>query len=383
MPWTVTDPMLERAKLVALHAEGLLSVTELAARAGISRKTAYKWIDRHADGGTEALADRSHARHQQAHRTPPDVEALVVAGRTAHPHWGPKKLLLYLAKRHPDIRLPAPSTAGTILDRHGLVDHRSKRRKHPHPGTSPLVAEVPNHLWTVDFKGEFKTGDGVYCYPLTVCDAFSRMILCCDGFPSTAHRGPTEAFMRLFGEHGLPTAIRSDNGVPFVSPTAISGLSYLNVLWTRLGIDHERIHPGRPDQNGRHERMHKTLKAETTRPPKHDMASQQVRFKTWYTEFNDERPHEALGGAVPSSLYGPSGRRLPSVLPAPEYVGYAEVRKVWGTGSVRFKGHEVFVSSVLRGEQVALTETADGVWDVHFYKRLLGRLDERDFKLSG
>lgn len=383
MPWNVTDPMLERAKLVALYRDNRLSATELASRANVSRKTAYKWIDRYAHGGTDALADRSHARHDQAHRTSPGVEALLVACRTKHPHWGPRKLLDYLAPRHPGVKLPAVSTAGAILDRHGLVDRRPKRRKHPHPGTSPLVAEASNDLWTVDFKGEFKTGDGLYCYPLTVCDAFSRTILCCDGFPSTAHRGPTEAFMRLFGEHGLPTAIRSDNGVPFVSPTAISGLSYLNVLWTRLGIGHERIHPGRPDQNGRHERMHKTLKAETTRPPEADRAAQQVRFDAWRTEFNDERPHEALGGAVPSSLYGPSGRALPSVLPTPEYVGYAEVRRVWGTGSVRFKGHEVFISSVLRGEHVALTETADGVWDVHFYERLLGRLDERAFKLRG
>lgn len=383
MPWTVTDPMIERAKLVALHREGRFSATELARRAGVSRKTAYKWLHRYRDGGTDALADRSHARREHVHRTPDDVEALIVDCRTRHPHWGPRKLLDYLAPRYPTVRLPAVSTAGAILDRHGLVEHRPRRRRPSHPGTTALVAEAPNDVWTVDFKGEFRTGDGVYCYPLTVCDAHSRTILCCDGFASVAHQEPVAAFMRLFGTHGLPTAIRSDNGTPFVSPSAIDGLSHLNVLWTRLDIRHERIHPGRPDQNGRHERMHKTLKAETTRPPERDMAAQQVRFDAWVAEFNAERPHEALGGAVPLSLYGPSGRVLPPVLPAPEYPGYAEVRRVWGPGSVRFKSREVFVSSVLRGEHVALTEICDGLWSVHFYGRLLGRLDERDWKLRG
>lgn len=231
-------------------------------------------------------------------------------------------------------------------------------------------------------QGEFKTGDGRYCYPLTICDAYSRYILCCHGFASVAHEGPLMQFMRLFAEHGLPRAIRSDNGGPFVY-RAIDGLSHLNVLWTRLGIGHQRIHPGRPDQNGRHERMHKTLKAETTHPPEADRASQQIRFDAWTAEFNDERPHEALGGAVPTSLYGPSGRLLPSVLPTPEYPGYAEVRRVSSGGSIHFKGHEVFVSSVLARESVSLTEVDDGLWSVHFYERLLGRVDERDFKLSG
>ena len=382
MPWNVTDPMLERAKLVALHLEGRFSVSELARRADISRKTAYKWIDRYSRGGADALADRSHARHDQTHRTPPDVEALLVACRTKHPRWGPSKILDYLAPRHPGIKLPAISTAGTILDRHGLITHRPRRRKHPHPGTSPLVAEAPNDVWTTDFKGEFRTGDGLYCYPLTVCDAYSRTVLCVDGFASVAHQGPVAAFMRLFAAHGLPAAIRSDNGAPFVY-RAIDGLSHLNVLWTRLGVVHQRTQPSQPQQNGRHERMHKDLKADTTRPPEANRASQQIRFDGWRAEFNAERPHEALGGAVPSSLYGPSGRLLPGRLPRPEYAGYGEVRRVSDGGSIKFKGHAVFVSGVLSGESVGLTEVADGVWDVHFYARLLGRLDERDWQLSG
>jgi hypothetical protein len=190
-----------------------------------------------------------------------------------------------------------------------------------------------------------------------------------------AHQGPYANFLRLVDEHGRPQAIRSDNGTPFVSPPAIDGLSHLNVLWTRLGITHQRILPGRPDQNGRHERMHRTLKAETTRPPEADMAAQQKRFDPWRAEFNDDRPHEVLNRAMPSSLYHPSGRPMPSVLPRPEYAGYVEVRRVSSGGSSRFKGHEVLVSSVLARELVALTEVDDGVWSVHFYERLLGRLD--------
>ena len=200
MPWTVTDPMLERAKLVALHAEGLYSISELADRAGVSRKTAHKWIARYHEGGTEALADRSHARHDQEHRTPPEVVALIVACRTAHPSWGPRKLLPYLAKRHPDARVPAASTAGAILDRHGLTKKRRPRRPPKHPGSVPLVAEVPNAVWTADYKGQFKTRDGVYCYPLTVCDAHSRFILSCHGLPSVAQIAARAQFERLFYE---------------------------------------------------------------------------------------------------------------------------------------------------------------------------------------
>jgi transposase InsO family protein len=375
--------MLQRAKLVALHTEGLHTVAELAAQAGVSRKTAYKWIERYRSGGSDALADRSHARHNQVARTPPEIEALLCDCRKAHPYWGPRKLLLYLAKRHPHLTLPAPSTASAILSRHGLVAPRRSSARTTHPGTAPLVAETPGEIWTVDFKGQFKTGDGIYCYPLTVCDAYSRMILCCDAFSSVAHPGPLASFERLFQAHGLPRAIRSDNGEPFVSPQAITGLSRLNVLWTRLGITHQRIAPGRPDQNGQHERMHRTLKAETTRPPATDIVAQQQRFDAWRAEFNHERPHEALGGQVPSERYRRSERPMPSMLPAPSYPGYAEVRRVSGSGGICFRGHEVFISEVLCREYVALTEVGDGLWSVHFYDRLLGRLDERAYRLRG
>ena len=259
MPWTVTDPMLERARLVALHAEGLHSVAELAARASVSHKTAYKWIDRYAEGGTDALGDRPHVARGHPHTTPPEVEALVVAAREKHPTWGPRKLIPWIAKRHPDAPLPAASTVGTILKRHGLVEPRRRRRVAAHPGSRPLVADAPCDVWTADYKGQFRTGDGEYCFPLTVCDAHSRYVLAVEGHGSVEQYGALRAFDRLFprpprrgGEHGLPRSIRTDNGTPFATQ-AICGLSRLSVWWTKLGITPDRIEPGRPQQNGQHE----------------------------------------------------------------------------------------------------------------------------------
>ena len=383
MPWTVTDPMLERAKLVALHAEGAFSVTELAARAGVSRKTAYKWIARYRAGGADALADRPHARHDQAHQTPPEVEALIVACREAHPTWGPRKLIPYLARRHPEVvRWPAASTAGAILDRHGLTKRRRPRRVPRHPGSTPLVTNAPNDVWTADYKGQFRLGDGELCYPLTVTDAHTRFVLSCHALPSVEQYAALRQFERLFREHGLPEAIRSDNGTPFATQ-ALCGLSRLSVWWIKLGIDHQRIDPGQPQQNGAHERMHKTLKAETARSPERDMTRQQARFDRWRTEFNDDRPHEALGYATPASAYTPSRRAMPAVLPEPEYPGHFEVRYLSKDGNVRFKRRQFFVSQTLAHEHVGFEEVGDGVWDLYFFNRLLARLDERDFKLRG
>ena len=250
---------------------------------------------------------------------------MVVACREAHPHWGPRKLLLYLARRHPDVPLPAASTAGAVLDRHGLTKRRRKRRPPKHPGSTPLVAETPNAVWTTDYKGQFRMGDGELCYPLTVCDAHSRFVLSCHGLPSVEQYAAYRQFDRLFREYGLPAAIRSDNGTPFATQ-ALCGLSRLSVWWIKLDIDHDRIDPGQPQQNGAHERMHKTLKAETARPPEADMAAQQSRFDAWQAEFNADRPHDALGGAVPADRYAPSLRPMPDVLPEPEYPGHYEVR---------------------------------------------------------
>ena len=381
MPFATTDPTMERARLVAAHLDGLYSVSELADRFGVSRPTVYKWVARYRDGGAEALADRPRIARTQPGQTPPEVEALLLACRVAHPSWGPRKLLLYLAKRHPDVPLPAPSTVGTLLGRHGLTKKRRPRRPPKHPGSTPLLAAAPNAVWTADYKGQFRTGDGELCYPLTVCDAHSRFILSCHGLSSVEQYATLRQFERLFYEYGLPTAIRSDNGTPFATQ-AICGLSRLSVWWIKLGIDHQRIDPGQPQQNGAHERMHRTLKAETARPPKRDMASQQTRFDDWRAEFNADRPHDALGGAVPADRYVPSLRPMPDTLPEPGYPGHFEVRYVSRDGAIRLKKRQVFVSQALGGEHVGLEEVADGVWSVSFYDRLLARLDERTWKLS-
>ena len=381
MPFATTDPLMERARLVAAHLDGLYSVAELAARFGVSRPTVYKWAERYRTGGAEALADRSRAPHRSPQQTPPEVEDAILDCRRVHPTWGPRKLLLYLAKRHPDLALPAPSTAGALLDRHGLTKKRRPRRPPKHPGSVPLVAEAPNAVWTADYKGQFRTGDGELCYPLTVCDAHSRFVLSCHGLASVEQYAALRQFERLFREYGLPGAIRSDNGTPFATQ-AICGLSRLSVWWIKLGIDHQRIDPGQPQQNGAHERMHRTLKAETARPPKRDMAAQQQRFDAWRAEFNADRPHDALGGAVPADRYAPSSRPMPDVLPSPDYPGHFEVRYVSRDGAIRLKKRQVFVSQALGNEHVGLEEVADGVWSLYFYDRLLARLDERTWKLS-
>lgn len=381
VPWTVTDPMLQRARLVALHAEGLHSVAELAARFGVSRKTAYKWIDRYAKGGTDALADRSHVARSHPARTPPEIEALIVEARQKHPTWGPRKLVPWIAKRYPDAALPAPSTVGTILKRHGLTEPRRRRRVAAHPGSRPLVADAPGDVWTADYKGQFKTRDGVYCFPLTVCDAHSRYILACEGHGSVKQTGALRVFDRLFREHGLPRSIRTDNGVPFATQ-AICGLSRLSVRWIKLGITPDRIEPGKPQQNGQHERMHRTLRAETARPPEARMTAQQRRFDAWRTEFNDERPHDGLGGDTPTSRYAASPRPMPEVLPEPEYPAHAEIRRVSRCGTFKMKGRQRFLSQALANETIAFEEVADGIWSVSFYTVELGRFHERDYQLK-
>ena len=381
MPFASTDPTLERARLVAAHLDGLFSVTELADRFGVSRPTVYKWVERYRDGGAEALADRPSVARTQPGQTAPEVEALVVDCRKAHPHWGPRKLLLYLAKRHPQITLPVPSTAGAILSRHGLTKKRRARRQPKHPGSVPLVAEAPNAVWTTDYKGQFRMGNGELCYPLTVCDAHSRFILSCHGLSSVEQYAALKQFEALFREYGLPTAIRSDNGTPFATQ-ALCGLSRLSVWWIKLDIDHDRIDPGQPQQNGAHERMHRTLKAECARPPERDMATQQKRFDAWRAEFNADRPHDALSGDVPASRYACSPRPMPDVLPEPEYPGHYEVRYLSKDGNVRFKTKQFFVSQTLAHEHVGFEEVADGVWNLYFFDRLLARLNERTWKLT-
>lgn len=380
MPWTQTDTMEQRTRFALDYKDGLFSIAELCDRYGVSRKTGYKWIRRYNGGGLDGLEEHSRRPHSCPHQTPEPVEQLIVACRKKHPFWGPEKLLQYLSRRHPALALPAKSTVGSIIARHGLVKHR-KRRSTRHPGTVPLSTSAPNQIWSADFKGQFKMLDGVYNYPLTITDAHSRFILCCKGLRST-EQYPTEMqLIPLFHKYGLPDAIRTDNGNPFAT-RAKAGLSTLSVLWIKLGITHQRIMPGCPQQNGRHERMHKDLKAQTTRPPASNFKAQQKRFDAFTNEFNFERPHQALGGETPASIYRPSDRKVPSTLPEPEYPQHYETRKVALSGTFKWKNHQPFFSQLLGDEWIGLEEVDDGIWSIYFYDVLLARIDERDFKIK-
>jgi len=261
------------------------------------------------------------------------------------------------------------------------VTGRRRRRRHTHPGKPKTSATTPNELWTADFKGEFKTMDGVWCYPLTVADEHSRFILGIDALPSTKTKGTRIVFERLFREYGLPRRIRTDNGVPFVGAKAIHGLSALNVWWTKIGIALERIQPGRPDQNGRHERMHRTLKDETQYPPEKNRRTQQGCYDAFRSEFNHERPHQALGHKRPAEVWNPSPRPYPERIPEPEYPKHFLRRRVHGTGIFIFRKRRIFLSETLAKEDIGLEEIDDGVWSVYFFNVLLARFDERNFVL--
>jgi hypothetical protein len=263
-----------------------------------------------------------------------------------------------------------------IFDRHGLVEHRHARKRWKHPGRPTTQPAAPNDLWTVDFKGQFRTKDGVYCYPLTVGDLYSRYLLACHGLFSVATEGALPVFERLFREAGLPAAIRSDNGAPFAS-SAIHGLCALNVRWMQLGIVHQRIQPARPDQNGAHERMHRTLKRETARPPAQDLRLQQDAFDRFRLIYNHERPHEAIANDTPASRWTPSPRPYPARIPRPEYPGHFEIRRVSNGGCFRIECEQIFLTNPLAGEDIGLEEIDDGIWSVYYYNTLLARYDER------
>lgn len=382
MPWSVSTPMSERQQFVEDAQRGLYSMVELCARHRISRRVGYKWLARYEAEGLAGLVDRSRRPHGCAHEMDAATAALLVATRRAHPTWGPRKLLAYLERRHTGVRWPAASTVGELLKREGLVLPRRRRRPLGHPGRPTTPMEAPNAVWTADFKGQFKTGDGRYCYPLTIIDGYSRYLLACEGLSGVTHAESRPVFERLFRTVGLPLRIRSDNGVPFAT-SALGRLSQLSVWWIKLGIMPELIEPAHPQQNGRHERLHKTLKAEATKPPAHTARGQQRRLHAFQREFNEERPHEALGGDTPASYYHRSARAYPARLADPEYPAHFEVRYVSRNGGVRWRNRWVNVSHVLAEEYVGLEEAEDGIWSVYFGPVLLGRFDERDYRIHG
>ncbi len=382
MPFKTANPVKARMRFVAMKEEGRFTHKELCDRFGVSRQAGYDLLKRLKAEGIDGLKDHSHAPNRAPHRISEAMALLLLATRKVHPDWGPRTILAYLGGQHPTLALPAASTVGDLFKRSGVVEARPRRRTWRHPGKSTLTAQAPNDMWSVDFKGQFRTRDGQTCYPLTIADTHTRFLLACDGLGSTGHPGAQQVFERVFREHGLPAVIRSDNGTPF-SSKAICGLSRLSVWWTQLGIQHERTQPGHPEQNGSHERMHRTLKRVTVWPPAGDGTEQQERFDAFRDEYNLVRPHHALEMKTPGSLYRPSERVMPEWVAGPEYPGHCHVRRVWANGIVHFRDRDLFLSEVLIGHDVAFEEVGDRLWSIYFYDLLLARLDERTFTFSG
>ena len=373
MPWKVSSVMDERLCFIARLLEGE-AMTDLCLEFGISRKTGYKIYQRYKDSGAEALSDRSRRPIRYANQLPPQLETQIIGLKQDKPHWGARKIRELLIRRlASEVKVPARSTIHAVLDRHGLVK-RMGRRKNKAEGTALSVGANPNDLWCADFKGEFTLGNRRYCYPLTVTDHASRYLLCCEALDSVREATAFETFEHLFRERGLPTAIRSDNGVPFASPNALFNLSKLAVWWLRLGIRIERIKPGHPQQNGRHERMHRTLKEQTTRPPEMNSLQQQARFDRFLKEFNEERPHEAIAMRCPAEVYTPS--------PCP-YRGIADLQYpfhdksliVTECGRLCMHGKKINLSVVLAGQTLGIKEVDEGIWLVSFMHYDLGYID--------
>ncbi len=374
MPWRETSVMDERLRFVARLLEGE-GMSEVCRDFGISRKTGYKIFNRYKEDGIDALTDRSRQPVRYANQLPAAVEAMIVRCKKEKPHWGARKIRELLVRRLAgDVRIPARSTVHAVLDRHGLVAQARNRARHRAQGTPLSEALAANDLWCADFKGEFKLGDGRYCYPLTITDQASRYLLCCEAFESTREQGVFEAFRRVFAEHGLPSAIRSDNGLPFASPNGLYNLSKLSVWWLRLGIGFERIRPGHPQENGRHERMHLTLKKEATRPPGRTLLQQQARFDAFVSEFNEERPHEALSMKVPAELYAPSPRPYLG-LPEIDYPFHDRDAIVTHCGRLCLHRKKINISTVLAGQKLGIKEVDDGIWLVSFLRYDLGYID--------
>ena len=365
--------MDERLRFVARLLEGE-AMTDVCREFGISRKTGYKIFDRYKEHGLEALSDRSRRPVRYANQLPGQIERLILLCKREKPHWGARKIRELLVRRlDGDVRIPAKSTIHAVLCRHGLVQMPGRAR-HRAEGTALSPGAAPNDLWCADFKGEFKLGDRRYCYPLTVTDHASRFLLMCEALESTREDLAITAFERLFRDRGLPLAIRSDNGVPFASPNGLFNLSKLSVWWLRLGVAIERIKPGHPQQNGRHERMHLTLKTEATRPAGQNSLQQQARFDSFIDEFNKERPHEALAMKVPAEVYMPSPR-LYTGLPELTYPFHDRDILVTACGRICMHRKRINVSTVLAGQRLGIKEVDEGIWLVSFMRYDLGFID--------
>jgi putative transposase len=375
MPWKQTCALDEKMKLVAAFLSEEWPIAELSRQFQVSRKTVYKWVERYSAEGPEGLLERSRRPRCCPHAMSDAVVAAILDARRAHPTWGARKLLAWLAARRRPTAWPAPSTVAELLRRYGYSRPRGRRRRVP-PYTQPFErCEKPNDVWCADFKGQFRLGDGTLCYPLTLTDANTRFLLRCTALVTTSLEVAQPVFESAFKEFGLPGVVRTDNGPPFAT-RAPYGLSQLSIWWLKLGIGHERITPGHPEQNGRHERMHRTLKAEATKPPAATRRGQQRKFDDFRAEYNTERPHEALNQQTPASQYERSTRRYPRQLAEFEYSPDATLRTIHESGRIRWQDRRlVHIGAALAGEKIAMQRTEDDIWEVLFGPLRLGVLD--------
>jgi len=376
MPWRITNVLDERVRFIALYLQHKLSMSDLCKGFKISRKTGYKFVRRYLAFGPQGLCDLPSVPHHQPHAVSEALSELIVALRACWPTLGPKKLRATLGEDFPGIDWPAASTIGEILKRAGLVTPR-KRPRHAQPSSPSTLTppDAPHSVLAADFKGQFPLRNGQPCFPLTVSDLYSRMILRCQALTRPSFEAVYPLFVAVFREHGLPNVIRTDNGPPFAS-CALGRLSHLSLWWIKLGIRPERISPGCPQQNGSHERMHRTLKQEAASPPAANLAAQQRAFDRFVERYNYLRPHEALGQKTPASLYTPSPRPYPLRLPPIEYPAAMKVRRVRHDGCIRWHGCMLFVSETLAGEPVGLDPLDDRLWALYFGPLALAVLDD-------
>lgn len=372
--------MDQKMQMIGDYLDKEFAITQLSEMYAVSRKTIYKWIERYETEGPQGLTELSRAPKSHPNATSHEVVTEIVNTKLRHQRWGPKKLVSWLEENCPWQRWPAVSTAGGILKREGLVRSRKKKRRTP-PYTEPFNnCSRGNAVWSADFKGQFRTGDVKLCYPLTITDNYSRYILLCRGLRHPTYEETQPWFEWVFREYGLPEAIRTDNGAPFAS-VGLGGLSKLSIWFIKLGIKPERIELGHPQKNGRHERMHRSLKEATASPPERDIKEQQKVFDEFVAEFNFERPHEALNMKTPSSLYYPSLRPYPARVPKMEYGDNVTVRQVRQNGDIKWKGKLIYVSEALAGETVALKPKDENLWEIRFSEYSLGILNELTGKI--
>jgi|SRR5688572_12255858 putative transposase len=377
MSWVETDVVQQREGFVMAALKGSVSFKALCRTFQVSRKTGYKWLHRFRKEGLQGLQDRSRAPHDQGRQLSEEVIDRILCARHEHRNWGPKKLVAHLGLGIPREDWLVVSSVGRVLKRHGLINPRRRRSHQRSPGSQTrTVAKDPNDVWTVDFKGKFRMGNGQYCHPMTLMDDATRYVLKCRGLVSQRGDLCRPVFEAAFREYGLPKVIRSDNGKPFAD-VGVGRLSVLSVWWIKLGIWPEQIRLGQPQENGRHERMHRELKRETARPPAGNAPAQQRRFDRFLSEYNEVRPHEGIGFRRPGDLYSPSFTTFPTVLREVEYPGHFEVRSVMDGGCFSWRGENIYVSATLAGERVGLLEVDDGIWRVFFDRLELGVVDER------